>query len=170
MTDIAALARQAHAGQVDRAGRDYFDAHLTPIAAAAACFGPDAEAAGWLHDVLEDTDLTATDLAGRGVPPAVVEAVESVTRRSDETYEELITRAAAHPLGCLVKLVDNAWNIASNPGLAALDPGTAAAMLADRYRPARVRLLAAAELTDESPVMTAVHDVLERQQRRLDGA
>ena len=167
MADITGIARRAHAGQVDKAGRDYVDAHLAPIAEAAAVFGPDAESAGWLHDVLEDTSITAAELLRLGVDAAVVDAVDSVTRRADETYDQLIDRACAHPLGRHVKLVDNAWNIASRPFLAAIDAELAATMVTERYLPARARLLAAAALTEDSPEMREVQAVLDRHLERL---
>lgn len=140
---VIALVRQAHAGQVDRVGRDYFDAHLSPIAAGASLFGPTVEAAAWLHDVIEDTGVTAEQLLAEGVDPEVVAAVESVSRRVGEPYDEMIRRASAHPVGRLVKLADNAWNIMSNPELATVDPEKARELLEERYLPARDRLLAA---------------------------
>ena len=79
----------------------------------------------------------------------------------------LIDRAIAHPLGCLVKLVDNSWNITCNPGLAATDPVKAASMMADKYGPARVRLLAAAQLTESSPKVGATQEILDRHLARL---
>ncbi|HWV26711.1 MAG TPA: hypothetical protein VNZ66_05755 [Aeromicrobium sp.] len=157
---IKALAREAHDGQTDLTGRPYFEAHLTPIAAAAAVFGPEAEAAGWLHDIVEDTDITADDLVARGIPSPVVDAVVAVTRRSDESYAGLIERAAADPLGVVVKLADNTWNIICNPALAEVDEPRARTMLLDRYLPARTRLLAAAELTEDSPEVVQMTTIL----------
>lgn len=142
MEALLALAREAHAGQRDKVGRDYFEAHVLPIAAGSSLFGEIAEQAAILHDVLEDTELTAADLLARGVSPEVVSAVDSVTRRTDEPYIDFITRAARHPVGKLVKLVDNAWNILSNPELAKHDPELARRLLEERYLPARDRLLA----------------------------
>lgn len=161
------LAREAHGHQADKAKRDYVDAHLTPIAAAARVFGRDAGIAGWLHDVLEDTPVTADELRDQGLSETVIAAVESVTKRTGEPYEAMIERACADPLGYLVKLVDNAWNITSAPVLAALDPDAAAAGLRDRYLPARERLLAAAGLTPESPDVRAVQAVLDEHHERL---
>jgi (p)ppGpp synthase/HD superfamily hydrolase len=139
--DVADFARRAHAGQVDRQGRDYFEHHLLPISALLRPFGDDAATAGLLHDVLEDTEATAEDLRALGLPDAVVTAVESVTRRDDEPYEALIERAAAHPLGRLVKLADNWHNLSSNAELARHDPDQAA-RLRERYEGARARLTA----------------------------
>jgi (p)ppGpp synthase/HD superfamily hydrolase len=139
----AGIARSAHAGQVDKQGRDYFDFHLRPIAALLEPFGPEAAAAGYLHDVLEDTDLTIADLAAAGVTsPLVLGAVESVSKRPGEPYEELIERAGRHPLGRLVKLADNWHNLSSLDALAGSDPATAA-RLRDKYGTARARLTAA---------------------------
>jgi (p)ppGpp synthase/HD superfamily hydrolase len=120
------LARRAHQGQRDKAGRDYFEDHLLPIATASAAFGGEVVAAAWLHDVLEDTNATVDDLTRAGIPQSVTAAVESVTRGQDETYSELILRACADPVGRYVKLVDNAWNITSNAVLAQVDPDRAA--------------------------------------------
>ena len=161
------IAHEAHAQQVDKLGRDYVDAHLRPIAEAAATFGAEAEAAGWLHDVLEDTEVTADDLRERGIPEHVIDAVESVTKVPGQDYDELITRACQHPLGRLVKLVDSAWNIACNPPLAEVDPDKADDLMAEKYLPAREGLLAACELDADSPEVLRVDEILHRHLVRL---
>ena len=140
---IRALAQEAHLGQTDKLGRDYFAAHLTPIATGLREFGPEAEAAGWLHDIIEDTQYTADTLRDAGVSDEIVRAVESVTKIADEPYGELIERACADPIGRLVKLVDNTWNIVCSARLAETQPGAAEDLARRKYRPARARLLAA---------------------------
>jgi len=195
----AELARAAHAGQVDQQQRDYFDAHLAPIARGARALahallggergcgerirmddgrdpvaGPGTSSNGgrivvaaWLHDVIEDTDTTLADLAAHGVDPEAIAAVDSVTRRADESYEELISRSCAHPVGRLVKLVDNAWNLTSNAGLARTDPERARELREERYLPARTRLLGAAELTEDSPAVLRMQRTLDGERERL---
>jgi (p)ppGpp synthase/HD superfamily hydrolase len=154
--DAHLLALQAHEGQVDKQGRDYYLAHLLPIAEALRRYGPDAEMAGVLHDIVEDTrdhpdparryDLDR--LRALAVPEIVVEAIDAVTRRPGEPYiSGLIRRSAAHPLGRLVKLIDNKHNLAANDELARNDPDTARSLREGRYRPAR-RILLAAEAAD----------------------
>jgi (p)ppGpp synthase/HD superfamily hydrolase len=154
--DAHLLALRAHEGQVDRQGRDYYLAHLLPIAEALRRYGPDAEMAGVLHDVVEDTrdhpdparryDLDR--LRTLAVPELVVEAIDAVTRRPGEPYiSGLIRRSAAHPLGRLVKLIDNEHNLAANDELATNDPDRARSLREGRYRPAR-RMLLAAEAAD----------------------
>jgi len=154
--DAHLLALEAHEGQVDKQGRDYYLAHLRPIAEALRPFGPHAEMAGVLHDIVEDT-RDHPDLARRydidrlrvlGVPEIVVEAIDAVTRRPGEPYiSGLIRRSAGHPLGRLVKLVDNKQNLAANADLAKVDPDKARTLREGRYRPAR-RILLAAEAAD----------------------
>lgn len=141
LQQIRELARSAHHGQSDKTGQDYFVAHLEPIAVSLEPHGEHAAMAGYLHDIIEDTAYTADRLLELGVPPEVVEAVESVTLRQDEAYPALIARAAAHPLSRIVKLADNALNLARNPELEAADPAEAA-RLRTRYETARVTLLA----------------------------
>lgn len=110
------IATKAHEGQVDKAGVPYIE-HPRAVAAAldAAGHGPFAVQAGWLHDVVEDTDVTLDDLRAAGFAEVVVDAVDAVTRRkrpgaTQEPYFNMIHRAAAHPLGRLVKIADNRHN------------------------------------------------------------
>jgi hypothetical protein len=128
------LAEEAHAGQVDRTGRPYAE-HVFAVRDLLAGHGERAQMAGVLHDVLEDTPLTAGDLRARGCPEEVVRAVEAVTRREGEPYEELVRRAAADPLGRLVKLADNAHN--SDGRRLALLPAGQAERLRAKYARAR---------------------------------
>lgn len=134
------LAKEAHAGGVDKMGRDYFEFHLRPIAESLAPFGWAAVAAGWLHDIIEDTHHTALSLLAAGVPRFVVDAVVSVTRMPGETYPALITRSLANPLGRIVKLADNTLNLLGNAALALTDPVKAESLKHGRYLPARARL------------------------------
>ena len=137
-----ALARQAHAGQVDKQGRDYATYPRQPVASLLAPFGAEAVSAGWLHDIVEDTDTTLEDLRSEGFSPWVVNAVDSVTRRAGESYLDMVRRAAADPYGRFVKLMDNWVNLNGLEDLAEVDPERAAS-LRKRYTAARIILLGA---------------------------
>ncbi|MEU7170237.1 HD domain-containing protein [Micromonospora tulbaghiae] len=142
VADADHLAFCAHHGQTDKAGNPYID-HPRAVAAILAeqGHGDHAVMAGLLHDVVEDTPITLDDLRAAGFPEAVVSAVDAVTRREGETYMDMVRRAAADPLGRLVKLADNANN--SDPQrMALLDPADAE-RLGRRYAKARAVLLAA---------------------------
>lgn len=138
IADADALAEHAHRGQVDKAGRPYIE-HPRAVARMLAEHGDHAVMAGLLHDVVEDTPVTLDDLRTAGYPSEVVDAVDSVTRRQGETYMDMIRRAAAHPLGRLVKLADNAHN-GDEARLAVLEPAVAE-FLRRRYAKARAVLL-----------------------------
>ncbi|XVX20384.1 DUF6308 family protein [Actinomycetota bacterium] len=144
LEEVRGFVRAAHGTQQDKLGRDYYDGHLGPIAAKLAEHGVEAEMAGLLHDILEDTVVTADQLLRMGVPQEVVRAVESVSKRAGESYDALIERAAADPLGRLVKLADNAHNLESNDELANSDPELAG-RLKIKYETARARLIRAEE-------------------------
>jgi (p)ppGpp synthase/HD superfamily hydrolase len=135
-----AVATHAHRDQVDKAGNPYIG-HPRAVAEALRPHGTLAVQAGWLHDVIEDTDVTRDDLLKAGFHPNVVAAVVSVTRVEGETYMDFVRRAAQHPLGRLVKLADVNHN-SSPERLANLDPETAAG-LARRYARAHAILTAA---------------------------
>jgi hypothetical protein len=154
--DAHLLALQAHEGQLDHHGRDYYLAHLLPITQALRRYGPDAEMAGALHHVVAGTrddpdparryDLDR--LRALAVPAIVIDAIDAVTPRPGEPYiSGLIRRCAAHPLGRLVQLIDNQHTLAANDDLATSDPDRARSLREGRYRPAR-RILLAAEAAD----------------------
>lgn len=98
-----AIAEQQHAGQVDKGGRPYIEHPLRVMKA----MSNDAERiVAVLHDVIEDTDLTLDQLAAEGFPGYILDALNSVTRRTGETYEAFVARAAANAIGRRVKYAD----------------------------------------------------------------
>lgn len=131
------IATEAHAGQVDKAGRPYID---HPRRVAERVEDLQAQAVAWLHDVLEDTTRTAEDLRAAGVDDEVVAAVQLLTRTDgDDAY---YARIAVDPLAREVKLADIADN--TDPvRTALLDPATRD-RLAEKYDHAR-RALGALE-------------------------
>lgn len=140
VNDARELVYAAHEGQVDKAGAPYFE-HVAEVARRLEEHGDEAVMAGYLHDIVEDTTITLAGLRAQGFPEAVVRAVDAVTRRDGEPYMDLIARAAADPLGRLVKLADNATN-SDEVRLALLDSATAA-RLRRKYELARNVLLCA---------------------------
>ena len=61
LAEVEALARTAHEGQTDKAGRPYAE-HLAAVAEGVRARGGSAEqqAAAWLHDSIEDEALSLT--------------------------------------------------------------------------------------------------------------
>ena len=59
-----------------------------------------------LHDVLEDTSVTAAQLRAAGFSEEVIAAIECLTRGEGESYEDFIQRTKGSPLARRVKLAD----------------------------------------------------------------
>jgi (p)ppGpp synthase/HD superfamily hydrolase len=59
-----------------------------------------------LHDVVEDTDWTLERLREAGFAEEVVEAVDCLTHREGESYEEFVGRVRANPIARQVKVAD----------------------------------------------------------------
>ena len=98
-----AIAVEAHQGQRDRYGVPYI---LHPIRVMCRLGSPTEKTVGILHDVVEDTDWTFEDLQEEGFPRVVLEALDSVTKRKGEDYQDFVKRSASNPLGRKVKLAD----------------------------------------------------------------
>lgn len=107
-SDIAfQLAKQAHKGQKDKAGTDYI---YHPIHIAAQMETDIEKAVAYLHDVVEDTDITLCDLSNMGFPEQIVEAVDAITKRSGEPYDHYIKRVTENPVAKKVKIADMMHN------------------------------------------------------------
>ena len=94
VAEVDAIAEEAHAGQYRKFGGGPYVEHPRRVAEAVRQqSGIDTKTVmvALLHDVLEDTDLTAADLLARHVPSSVVGAVQVLTR-GDETYGEYLDR------------------------------------------------------------------------------
>jgi (p)ppGpp synthase/HD superfamily hydrolase len=103
LEDAIALAARAHRGQKDRHGEPYI---LHVVRVMLRQRDEAARIVGVLHDVLEDTPTTLADLLSAGYSQEICEAVDCLTRRAGEPYEEMIARVAANPIARRVKLAD----------------------------------------------------------------
>ena len=73
------------------------------------------QAVAWLHDVLEDTNVTRKDLEAAEFPTEVIEAVVAITRNDGETYLDYIQRCKRNPLARMVKIADIRDNLSDMP-------------------------------------------------------
>jgi hypothetical protein len=130
------IALAAHAGQVDKAGEPYYQ-HLDRVAARVS--SSEAKIVAYLHDVLEDTQVTAETLIYAGIPPALVLVVKALTHRKNEPRMDYYARVlTGGDLAVEVKLADIEDN--SDPArLAVLDLQTRE-RLEKKYAAARAAL------------------------------
>ena len=105
------IAKQAHKGQVDKAGVDYIE---HPMRVSKECKSIDAKIVAMLHDTIEDSDITPTYLLDRGFPQHIVDAVVSITKKSEEDYSCFILRAKGNAIGREVKICDIIDNLNLN--------------------------------------------------------
>src|SRR5215471_9063502 len=96
-----AIAVEAHHGQKRRNGSPYI---LHPLRVMASVETVPEKVVAELHDVVEDTDWTFDRLRGEGFPESLLEALDCVTKREGEPYEEFVKRSASNPLARRVKL------------------------------------------------------------------
>jgi (p)ppGpp synthase/HD superfamily hydrolase len=122
LSDAISIATAAHEGQVDKSGRPYIG---HPLRVMASVTGEHAQMAAVLHDVIEDTPVTATELLSRGCPEVVVDAVVALSHLPDEPQPDYLRRVAANPLALTVKRADIADNL-SPARMARLEPETRA--------------------------------------------
>lgn len=109
------LATDAHAGQVDKGGEPYI---LHPLRVMLAMETDEERIVAVLHDVIEDTPVTADELYWtHGFPPGIVRAVTALTRMKDEDYFDFIRRASANPIARAVKIADIRDNLDPRRGL-----------------------------------------------------
>ena len=97
------IAATAHAGQIDKTGAPYI---LHPLRMMMRLEATEAKIVAVLHDVVEDTEWTFEALATEGFSPAVLRALDCVTKREGEDYQTFVQRSAADPLARQVKLMD----------------------------------------------------------------
>jgi (p)ppGpp synthase/HD superfamily hydrolase len=96
------IATIAHKDQIDKAGKPYVN-HLEAVAS--KVIGTEEKTVAWLHDIFEDTDFSQDQLSVF-FPRSIVEAVEVLTKRQGEAYEDYLKRIAENPLAIKVKMAD----------------------------------------------------------------
>lgn len=106
------IARQAHLGQ-HRWNGDPYISH--PQRLATLFTTPTLCSIAWLHDVIEDTDVSLRDLENYGIPGPVLSAVKAITKRDGEDYIDYIMRVAKEPNARKVKIKDIEDNMTDHP-------------------------------------------------------
>lgn len=101
------LATKAHFDQKDKAGKDYI---LHPITVASFMDTDEEKAVAYLHDVVEDTSVSLEDLS-KVFSTDIVEAVDAITKRNNESYEEYLKRVSTNKIARKVKVSDMLHNM-----------------------------------------------------------
>lgn len=98
------LAKEYHKGQVDKAGVDYFSGHVTSVVNGVSTV--EEKIVAYLHDTLEDTNLSYLDLMVLGFSDKVINGIIFITKDKKESYEDYLKHVKSHELSRAVKLSD----------------------------------------------------------------
>lgn len=93
------VATEAHEGQLDKGGNPYI---LHPQAVAASLDNTENKIVAYLHDVIEDTDVTLDKLEKLGFTYRIVNSVRILTKSKDVSYDDYLKS---------VKKDSNAWHV-----------------------------------------------------------
>lgn len=104
LTRAIEIAVEAHRGQSDKCKEPYI---LHPLAVMTAMDTHEEKIVAVLHDVVEDTEWTLERLIMAGFTnDSIIDAIDAITKRDNETYFEYIYRVKNNPLATKVKLAD----------------------------------------------------------------
>jgi (p)ppGpp synthase/HD superfamily hydrolase len=113
--DTFGIAAKAHEGQTRKGGGSYI-IHPCRVSKRFEQYSIKWQAA-LLHDILEDTNTTETDLFNLGVPFEVVEIVKLLTKKKSENYQEFIYKIidSGNKAALQVKIADIQDNLSDSP-------------------------------------------------------
>ena len=97
------IAISAHNKQLDRNGQPYI---CHPFRVMEAGQTMEEKIVGVLHDLIEDTTVTLTDLSTEGFSEEIIDAVHALSKLENEDYDHYIGRVKKNDLAVRVKLND----------------------------------------------------------------
>jgi len=102
------VARNAHAGQRDKAGKDYI---LHPVYVASHFTNRNDIDVALLHDVVEDSPYTINDLQAIGFNDEILAAVDAITKKPRQDYASYLAVVKANDIARRVKIEDLKHNM-----------------------------------------------------------
>lgn len=103
LEDSIVVAAQAYRGETDKAGRPLILHALRVM----FCLDSDLERiVGVLHDVIEDGGYSLDRLRAMGYSEEVLRALDCLTKREGETYDQFVERIKTDPIARRVKIAD----------------------------------------------------------------
>lgn len=101
------IATEGHKTQKRWNGEPYI---THPEAVAKLVNTPEQKIVAWLHDIIEDTKITAEYLLNEGIPADLVEMIEIMSRKKGD-YFDYIMRCNYHKITRKVKIADLTHNL-----------------------------------------------------------
>ena len=97
------LCFDAHKEQRDKSGLPYV---FHPFHLADQMEDENTTIVALLHDLVEDTPYTLTDLEAMGFPQAAIDAIALMTHADDVPYMDYVAKIKENPIARAVKLAD----------------------------------------------------------------
>jgi hypothetical protein len=97
------IAAKAHEGQKDKAGQPYI---LHPLRVMFSRKNEIERICAVLHDVIEDTDISMEYLKKEGFSQEILDALDALTKRPNENYDDFIDRVIKNRIARQVKIAD----------------------------------------------------------------
>lgn len=94
---------QAHKDQVDKSGMPYV---FHPFHLAEQMMDENTTIVALLHDVVEDTDISFSDLEQEGFSDCIIDALRLLTHDDTVPYMDYVKKIAGNPIAKAVKLAD----------------------------------------------------------------
>ncbi len=111
LTKVFHFAKQKHAGQKRKDGKDYI---IHPVAVSELVSETEEKIVALLHDVMEDTDTSTDEIINSlGVSKDVIEALKLMTHDDSISYEDYVKGLASNKLAKAVKLADLKHNLST---------------------------------------------------------
>jgi guanosine-3',5'-bis(diphosphate) 3'-pyrophosphohydrolase len=102
------IAEKAHEGQFDKADQPYI---LHPLTVMAQMDDVESKIVAVLHDEIEDSDLSITELSQQGFPELITEAIAAITKLDGELYDDYLLRVMGNAIALKVKIADVSHNM-----------------------------------------------------------
>ena len=111
----ASLATIAHKDQFRRDGKTPYLNHPIAVADKLTSESDEVIAVAFLHDAAEDAGMTEGDFRVAGLRQTVIEAIQTLTHKDGESYEDYLKRVKANPIALKVKIADMLHNLSDQP-------------------------------------------------------
>ncbi|MCK5129855.1 MAG: GTP pyrophosphokinase [Clostridiales bacterium] len=106
------IAKSAHKNKVDKKGNPYVD---HSVAISGMLKRPEEKVVAILHDVYESGDIDFSELKEKGFSDKIIEALDAIIEKSDESYADYVMRIKKNKIAFAVKIADLTYH--SNLGL-----------------------------------------------------
>jgi len=109
-SEAMGLCIKKHGDKQRRFSTEPYFVHPLTVGAMVKEFGMEYQVVAYLHDILEDTDVTVEELR-KTFPEWIVEEVEAITKEENENYDVYLSRVKCHKIARIVKIADMLHNL-----------------------------------------------------------